>query len=105
MEGSRFSQYRIMWVLLFFDLPTATKTDTKNYRKFVKHLEADGKDIPPLIKHYMKMGGTFSSFSIDEEFGGTLDGLILVDLPNSPIKSLKNYLGDNYPEYTKRHLD
>jgi|OM-RGC.v1.001022826 putative hemolysin len=71
----------------------------------IKHLEADGKDIPPLIKHYMKMGGTFSSFSIDEEFGGTLDGLILVDLPNSPIKSLKNYLGDNYPEYTKRHLD
>jgi len=42
MEGNRFSQYRIMWVLLFFDLPTATKTDTKNYRKFVKYLEADG---------------------------------------------------------------
>ena len=37
----------------------------------------------------MKMGGVFSSFSIDEDFGGTLDGLILVDLPKSPEKSLK----------------
>jgi len=31
-----------MWVLVLFDLPTATKTDTKNYRKFVKVLEKDG---------------------------------------------------------------
>jgi hypothetical protein len=70
----------------------------------IKQLEADDKDIPPLIKHYMKMGGVFSSFSIDEDFGGTLDGLILVDLPKSPEKSLKTYLGSNYLEYTKKHL-
>lgn len=42
--SSRFNQYRIMWVLVFFDLPTETKTDTKNYRKFVKGLEQDGFD-------------------------------------------------------------
>ncbi len=42
MNTSQFSQYRIMWILLFFDLPTTTKTDSKNYRNFVKHLEADG---------------------------------------------------------------
>jgi CRISPR-associated protein Cas2 len=40
--SSRFNQYRIMWVIVFFDLPTQTKTDTRNYRKFVKKLEEDG---------------------------------------------------------------
>ena len=40
--SSRFNQYRIMWVLVFFDLPTQTKKDTRNYRKFVKQLEEDG---------------------------------------------------------------
>lgn len=40
--SSRFNQYRIMWVLVFFDLPTQTKKDTRNYRKFVKQLEVDG---------------------------------------------------------------
>ncbi len=38
----RLNQYRIMWVLVFFDLPTETKTDTRNYRKFVNVLEKDG---------------------------------------------------------------
>lgn len=38
----RFNQYRIMWVLVFFDLPTETKTDKRNYRQFVNRLEKDG---------------------------------------------------------------
>lgn len=42
MDTNRFNQYRIMWVLVFFDLPTETKADSKNYRQFVKNLEADG---------------------------------------------------------------
>ena len=31
-----------MWVLVFFDLPTETKTDRKNYAKFRKRIMADG---------------------------------------------------------------
>ena len=38
----RFSEYRIMWVLVFFDLPTETKKDRKNYAKFRKDLMRDG---------------------------------------------------------------
>ena len=40
--SSRFNQYRIMWVIVFFDLPTEFKKDRKNYRNFVKRLEQDG---------------------------------------------------------------
>jgi len=38
----RLSQYRVMWILVFFDLPTDTKRDTRNYRRFVDNLEKDG---------------------------------------------------------------
>lgn len=38
----RFSEYRIMWVLVFFDLPTDTKKDIKNYNIFRKKLIQDG---------------------------------------------------------------
>lgn len=30
----RFSEYRIMWVLVLFDLPTETKKDKKAYAEF-----------------------------------------------------------------------
>ncbi len=42
MSLSRFNQYRIMWVFVFFDLPTKTKKDRKNYTQFRKRLEKDG---------------------------------------------------------------
>lgn len=39
---SRFSEYRIMWVLVFFDLPTETKKERKAAAKFRKELLEDG---------------------------------------------------------------
>lgn len=38
----RFSEYRIMWVLVLFDLPTETKKDRKRYADFRKKLIQDG---------------------------------------------------------------
>lgn len=38
----RFSEYRIMWVLIFFDLPTETKTERRDAAKFRKRLLEDG---------------------------------------------------------------
>ncbi|MBR1630307.1 MAG: CRISPR-associated endonuclease Cas2 [Paludibacteraceae bacterium] len=38
----RFSEYRIMWVLVLFDLPTETKRERKAYADFRKRLLADG---------------------------------------------------------------
>ena len=38
----RLSEYRIMWVLVFFDLPTETKKDRKAYTDFRKKLQNDG---------------------------------------------------------------
>lgn len=38
----RFSEYRIMWILVFFDLPTDTKKERKAAADFRKHLLGDG---------------------------------------------------------------
>lgn len=45
MKGDRFSrlnQYRSMWVLVLFDLPTETLTDRKVATRFRKNLLDDG---------------------------------------------------------------
>jgi len=42
MNLERLNQYRIMWVLVFFDLPTETKKDRRNASQFRKHLIDDG---------------------------------------------------------------
>lgn len=39
---SRFNQYRIMWLIVFFDLPTQTKTQRQRATRFRKHLLDDG---------------------------------------------------------------
>lgn len=38
----RLNQYRIMWVFVFYDLPTETKKDRKNFTRFRKKLQDDG---------------------------------------------------------------
>ena len=39
---TRFSEYRIMWLLVFFDLPTETKKERRAYADFRKGLLRDG---------------------------------------------------------------
>lgn len=38
----RYNQYRIMWVIVLFDLPTDTKKDIKQYSIFRQKLIQDG---------------------------------------------------------------
>ncbi|MDK7675291.1 CRISPR-associated endonuclease Cas2 [Weeksella virosa] len=42
MSFSRYNAYRIMWVLVFFDLPTETKKQRSVASKFRKQLLDDG---------------------------------------------------------------
>ncbi|MCM1035601.1 MAG: CRISPR-associated endonuclease Cas2 [Paludibacter sp.] len=39
---NQFSKYRVMWILVLFDLPTETKKDRKVYAQFRKQLLQDG---------------------------------------------------------------
>ena len=39
---NRFSEYKVMWLLVLFDLPTETKKDIREYTIFRKNLLRDG---------------------------------------------------------------
>ena len=41
-QKERISEYRVMWILVFFDLPTETKKERKAYADFRKKLMKDG---------------------------------------------------------------
>jgi len=60
----------------------------------VSEMEGDGKPVPVLLKHYLKLNGRIIGFNVDEEFGGCLDGLIVVDLTKSDPRLLSAYLGE-----------
>lgn len=62
----------------------------------VTHLEKDGKSIPVLLRQYLRLGGEMLSFGIDEDFGGTLDGLVLVDLCKAPERILRRFCGKDF---------
>lgn len=59
----------------------------------VAEAEADGKGIPILLKHYLRMNATLLSFNVDPDFSNALDALVLVDLVNAPETLLKLYFG------------
>ena len=42
MNHHRFSEYRVMWLMVMFDLPTETKRDIREYTLFRKRLIRDG---------------------------------------------------------------
>ncbi len=55
--------------------------------------EADGKDLPILVKHYLRLGGKTLAFAVDPKFSDSLDALIMVDLRASNPALLSKYIG------------
>jgi putative hemolysin len=59
----------------------------------ISDLEPDGKGIPILVKQYVKLGGKLLAFSVDPQFGNTLDGFVMVDLTRTSPEILARYMG------------
>lgn len=59
----------------------------------IAQIEAGDKGVPVLLKQYLKLGGRLLGFNIDPDFNNALDGLIMVDLCNTDVKTLQKYMG------------
>jgi putative hemolysin len=59
----------------------------------IADLEPDGKGIPILVRQYVKLGGRLLAFSVDPQFGNTLDGFVMVDLMRTSPEILARYMG------------
>ncbi|MDA8173959.1 MAG: hypothetical protein M0018_05120 [Nitrospiraceae bacterium] len=59
----------------------------------VSEIEPDGKDIPILLRQYLKLGGKLLGFSRDRKFSNVLDSLVLVNLAEVDSRILQKYMG------------
>lgn len=76
------------------DLLRECAYDFEHMSGLVSELEEDGKAVPVLLKHYLKLNGRLIGFNVDPSFGGCLDGLIVVDLTRTDRRLLDAYLGE-----------
>jgi putative hemolysin len=76
------------------DLLRECAYDLEHMSGLVSELEEDGKAVPVLLKHYLKLNGRLIGFNVDPSFGGCLDGLIVVDLTRTDRRLLEAYLGE-----------
>ncbi len=65
-----------------------------DFSALIASLEDDGKGIPTLLKHYLRLNGTLLSFNVDKAFSSCLDGLILVNVTETDPKLLGKYMGE-----------
>jgi putative hemolysin len=75
----------------------------KHLSNFLHTIEKDGKDIPILTKQYQRLGANFHCLGIDSQFNHTPGLLLSVKLDNTPVKLLKQYLGEGYKNYLDPH--
>ena len=65
-------------------------------------IEEGHREMPVLIRQYLKLGGKIVAFNVDPEFGAVVDGLIVVDLLNAPPRDIARYMGKAlYESYRK----
>ncbi len=69
--------------------------DTEEVSLLVSEIESDGKGIPVLLKHYLRLDATLLSFNLDRAFSNVLDGLILLDLAETESRTVRRFLGED----------
>ena len=77
----------------------------KQISAIVSSLDQDGKGVPVLVKHYLKLNGSFVSFGVDPDFADALDGLIVVDMRDMTDAHLRRYFGEKGMKRMVRTLE
>ena len=70
----------------------------------VRALDREGKGVPVLLRHYLRLGARALAFNVDDAFNNALDVLVVVDLPHAPAALLRRYMGsDDARAYVALH--
>ncbi len=67
--------------------------DIDDLAALISDVETDGKGLPVLLRHYLKLGGRILAFNVDSDFADCLDGLIYVDLTRTDTRVLSKFMG------------
>jgi len=78
--------------------------DVEAVASLVSAIEDDGKGLPVLLRHYLKLNGQVLAWNVDRAFGDVLDALLLVDLRRTDSRLLRRYMGaDGAAQFLARH--
>ena len=66
--------------------------DVEELSELISEIETDGKRVPILLKHYLRLGGKILGFNVDRQFSRVVDGLIVVDLTKTERRILERFL-------------
>jgi putative hemolysin len=75
------------------DVDDATPSKIDELSRRIAQIEPDGRGVPVLLRHYLRLGGRLLGFSVDVQFGNALDGLIMVDVRQIEPAVLDRYMG------------
>ncbi|MGL5682265.1 MAG: lysophospholipid acyltransferase family protein [Marinifilaceae bacterium] len=62
--------------------------DLSKFDKLIEDIEPSGDKLPILLKKYLSLNGKIIGFNVDPDFNMCLDGLLLVDLFDIPLKTV-----------------
>ncbi len=68
----------------------------------VRALDADGKDLPVLLRHYHGLGARFHCVGVDPNFSDTPGLLLSVDMGRVPTRIAESFLGEGASGYLAR---
>jgi putative hemolysin len=78
--------------------------DIDDISLLISEIEKDGKGIPILLRHYLKLNGNLVCFNVDKDFSDVVDGLLMVDLTRTDVKLLKRFMGEaGFARFSRRH--
>ena len=66
--------------------------DVDELSDLISEIETDGKRVPILLKHYLKLGGKIVGFNVDAQFSRVVDGLIVVDLTKTERRIFERFV-------------
>lgn len=75
--------------------------DIEDVSALVSEIEREERGVPVLLRQYLKLNATMLSFNVDPAFNDSLDGLVLVDLRRTAVRTLRKYMG---PDGSRRFL-
>lgn len=75
--------------------------DVQELSEMISEIETDRKQVPILLKHYLKLGGTVVGFNVNRNFSHVLDSLIIVDLTKTERRMLERFVA---PDGARRFL-
>jgi len=67
--------------------------DIEDISRSISDVEEDSKEVPVLLRQYLKAGGRLLGFNLDPNFSDVLDALLIADVRRAPAALLERCMG------------